>query len=327
MRRREFIASAFGATFGAPTIVRGQRTELPVVGFLSDGSFENIAPARLPFFRAGLRELGYVEGQNVEIEYRWAGGRQELLPELATNLVNRRPAVIATFGPYSVRAARAAAGSTPITFYVGADPVASGLVERINRPGGNLTGLSVFANVVQQKRLELFRKLLPDKRAFAYLANPTVATYKSLVADTLAASELLGIGITIVDASNTAEIETAFARIRQLNLSAVFVSPNTLFIDRGRQITELALRYLMPTSFEFRDTVALGGFMSYGPNFNDGYRQIGQYVGRILKGEKPGDLPVQLPTKYELVINLKTAKALGLTIPETLLATADEVIQ
>jgi len=323
MKRRTFVTLA-GLAAAWPISVRAQQAARPIIGLLSDAS---ASARRLASFQSGLREAGYVDGQNVSIEQKWAGGRPDRLPELAAELVKKNPVVIATAGPYSVLAARAVAGATPITFQIGSDPVAAGLVDRINRPGGNVTGITVFANNVQQKRFDLLRKAMPNGRNFGYLFNPTGPSAKTQLADIHELTNNLGNIITVIEASNATEIDAAFERMQQLGLSGVVVAPNTVFIDRGKQIADLALRYSLPTTFELREAVEAGGLMSYGPNFDEIWRQSGRYVGRILNGEKPGDLPVLLPTKFDFVINLKTARVLGLEIPSGVLAIADEVIE
>jgi ABC-type uncharacterized transport system substrate-binding protein len=325
MRRREFITILGGAA-AAPSILwplaaRAQRPALPVIGFLSTFSAD---AGRTAAFKQGLKETGYVEGQNVAIEYRWADDQIDRLPALLADLVGRRVAVIfATGGLGAVPAAKAATQTIPIVFTTGADPVAAGLVASLNRPGGNATGVSVFSAVLGGKRLELLHEAMPTVTKIALLAYPVSEETQ----DVQSAARRLGLEIIVFSASTENEIDRAFATIVQLQAGALFLGNHAFFNSRREQIAALALRNAMPTMSADRDSVAAGELMGYGANSADGYRQAGVYVGRILKGEKPGELPVMLPTKFDLVINLKTAKALGLTIPESFLLRADEVIE
>jgi putative tryptophan/tyrosine transport system substrate-binding protein len=327
MRRREFMAG-LGGTVAWPLVARAQRVHMPVVGFL--GGYSPEAYAKLvAAFRRGLSEAGFVEGRNVAIEYRWANNEFERLPELAADLVRRRVAVIAT--PISTPAslaAKAATSTIPIVFGIGGDPVQAGLVESLNRPGGNATGVSTVARELGGKHIELVRELIPGAAGFAVLVNPTNPLIpESYVADVRAVCSKIGCDVEVFAASTNTEIDTTYAKIVGSGAAALLVSPDGLFIARRVQLVTLAVRHSPPAIYSFREDAEAGGLMSYGSNQADQYRQAGVYVGRILNGEKPADLPVVQPTKFELVINLKTARALGLTIPETLLATADQVIE
>ena len=327
MRRREFVASvgAIGGTAVAwPLGVRAQHQPMPVIGFLS--AITSYGPF-LVAFRKGLADAGYVEGENVAIEYRWAEGRYDQLPELASELVRRQVAVIvAAGGNQSARAAKAATTTVPIVFYSG-DPVAEGLVTSLNRPGGNMTGMSTFAPALGGKRVDLLRELLPGASALAMLINPNYAPAAAEAAETENAARALGHKLSVFKASSEGGIEAAFATLAQQRPDALIVGADPFFNSRREQLATLAVRNSILAIYVWREFVVAGGLMSYGDDFADGYRQLGIYVGRILKGANPADLPVIRPTKFELVINLKTAKALGVTIPPTLLARADELIE
>ena len=327
MRRREFVASvgAIGGTAVAwPLGVRAQHQPMPVIGFLS--AITSYGPF-LVAFRKGLADAGYVEGENVAIEYRWAEGRYDQLPELASELVRRQVAVIvAAGGNQSARAAKAATTTVPIVFYSG-DPVAEGLVASLNRPGGNMTGMSTFAPALGGKRVDLLRELLPGVSALAMLINPNYAPAAAEAAETENAARALGHKLSVFKASSEGGIEAAFATLAQQRPDALIVGADPFFNSRREQLATLAVRNSILAIYVWREFVVAGGLMSYGDDFADGYRQLGIYVGRILKGANPADLPVIRPTKFELVINLKTAKALGLKFPPTMLATADEVIE
>jgi putative ABC transport system substrate-binding protein len=327
LRRREFIAG-FGSAVAWPVVARAQQSAVPVVGFLHSASAAAIANL-VAAFRKGLAEAGYVEGQNVAIEYRWGEGRNDGLPALAAELVRRQVAVIVT--PQSTAAtiaARAATATIPLVFVTGADPVKIGLVASLNRPGGNATGISDIGVELGPKRLGLLRELVPSAARFGVLVNPdNPFVADPFVAEMRAAASAIGRQVEVVTASTNNEIDTAFATLVEKQVGALLTSPDTLFIARRMQLITLAARYSLPALYHRRELAEAGGLMSYGSDLADQFRQTGVYAGRILKGEKPAEMPVQLPTKFELVINLKTAKALGLTIPETLLATADEVIQ
>ena len=326
LRRREFITLVGGAT-AWPLAAYAQPPAMPVIGFLSSRAPDD-TPNVTAAFRQGLREAGYVEGQNVAIEYRWANNQHERLPQLATELVRRQVQVIAaTGGNVSAFAAKAATATLPIVFTVGGDPVNLGLVASLSRPGGNLTGVSLLLGLLGAKRLELLREVVPLATMIGVLINPTNPSAETYVSDAQEAARALGQQIHILNASTDLEIEAAFATLAQLRAGALLVTTDVFFSVRRNQIVELAARQAVPTIYEFRDYTIVGGLMSYGPIIADAYRQCGIYVGRILKGDKPADLPVVQPTKFELVINLKTAKALGLTIPEAFLLRADEVIE
>jgi putative ABC transport system substrate-binding protein len=324
MRRREFIAGLGSAT-AWPLAARAQQPTMPVIGYLTSGAVPNANT--LDAFRKGLAEMGFVEGRNVAFAIRTTEDFREM-PALAGALVHQRVAVIYTGGTLSsTLAAKAATSTIPIVFQIGADPVASGLVASINRPGGNVTGVSNYTPVLQAKRLELLRELVPKVEVVGYLMNPESALSDLLASDILLAARRVGLELTVLRASSGDEIERAFAMAAERRIGALLVSGDGLYNDRREQLVALAARYRIPTSYATREDVESGGLMSYGDDRFETRRQSGIYVGRILKGEKPADLPILLPTKFELVVNLKTARALGLTVPETLLATADELIQ
>jgi putative ABC transport system substrate-binding protein len=327
MRRREFIAGLGGAV-AWPVVARAQRPAQPVIGFLHTGSPE-VTPSLVAGFRQGLKETGFVEGRNVTIEFRWAHNDNDRLPELAADLVRRRVDVIAT--PNSARAAVAAKAETtaiPIVFNsTGAeDLVKLGLVSSYNRPGGNLTGVTSLMQELGAKRLEILHELLPAATRFALLVQEG-ALNEYITTDLRAAASTMGFQIEILSAGSNRDIGRIFAGLPQKRTDALLTAPAALFGARRQQLAILAARYAVPAMYHDRLFTEAGGLMSYGTSLADVYRQVGVYTGRVLKGEKPADLPVLQPTKYELVINLGTANALGLTIPETLLATADEVIQ
>jgi putative ABC transport system substrate-binding protein len=300
---------------------------MPVVGFLSGRSPSEAAYAVAAFHR-GLKALGYVEGDNVAIEYRWADGVYDRLPTLAADLVRRRVAVIAaTGGHLSGLAAKAATSSIPIVFNTGEDPVSLGLVTSINRPGGNATGIYIFLAEMDTKRLELLRELVPNAALIAVLLNPTWIRFKTVSKEIAEAARAAGQRIDVIEASNEHEIHGAFKRIAPLRPQALLVGADPFFNARREQLVTLANHYAIPAIYELREFAVAGGLMSYGTSLTEAYRQVGVYTGRILKGEKPAELPVVQSSRFELVINLKTAKALGLSIPPTLLARADEVIE
>jgi putative tryptophan/tyrosine transport system substrate-binding protein len=321
MKRREFIAG-IGGTVAWTFRARAQQPTPRVIGYLSSSSPEDDA-SRLLAFHRGLNDAGFTEGQNVVIEYRFGGNDVVRLPALADDLVNRRVAVIATVGGLApARAAKAASGTIPIVFEVGGDPVQAGLVASLNRPGGNATGDAMLFAELEPKRLELLRELLPRAKRFAAMINPSGANLASRVAELQAAAAAMGARIDVCCAADSTEIDAAFASL-QSNGDAVLVTADPLFADRSVQIATLAARYAMPAIYFMREQVVVGGLMSYGPSYSDQARQVGIYVGRILKGEKPACLPVMQPAKFELVINRKTAKALGLEIPLVLWVSAD----
>jgi putative ABC transport system substrate-binding protein len=327
MRRREFITLLGGAAAGWPLTVRAQQPAMPVIGFLDSGSPVAFA-ARVAAFRRGLNEVGYVEGQNVAIEFRWAEGQYDRLPAMAADLVRRQVVVIAATGsPNSAQAAQAATKSIPIVFANAGDPVKLGLVPSLKRPGGNATGVSYFNSPLGSKRLELVRKLVPTAKVIGFLVNPNNPNAESDTKDTEAAGGVIGAQIAVLKASSESDIDATFAAFAQQRPDALLVNTDAFFSSRNGQFAALAARYAIPTIYYWRDFVTSGGLVSYGADITDAYRLAGTYTGRILKGAKPAELPVLLPTKFELVINLKTAKALGLTVPPTLLALVDEVIE
>jgi putative tryptophan/tyrosine transport system substrate-binding protein len=326
MRRREFIAG-LGSSAAWPLAARAQQSAVPVIGLLSFQSAENEYKSVTVPFLQGLKETGYVEGQNVAVEYRYAENQFDRLPVLAADLVHRRVAVIVASGTEATLAAKAATPSTPIVFATAGDPVALGLVASLNRPGANVTGITGLAGELAPKLLQLLRELMPNVALFGVLADPAFPASQSVIADLLAAGRSLGMDLVIASARTDNDLEHAFATFSQQRVGAVLVIPSTLFSRHAEQLAALAAGHALPAIFPWREYALAGGLMSYGSSVGYLYHQVGLYTGRILKGEKPADLPVQQPTKYRLVINLNTAKALGLTIPETLLATADEVIQ
>jgi putative ABC transport system substrate-binding protein len=300
---------------------------MPVIGVLSLQSAEvDYKDVTVPFLQ-GLMETGYVEGQNAAIEYRYAENELDRLPALAADLVRRRVAVIVTSGNVAAAAARAGTTTIPIIFVVGGDPVATGLVASLNRPGGNITGVLNLSAELAPKRPELLRELIPNAARFGVLADPAFPAAQPLITDLQAAAHTLGQQLVTVNARTDSDLETAFASFSQQRVDAVLISTSNFFSRHTEQLAALAARHTLPAIYPFREYALVGGLMSYGSSFGYTYHQVGNYAGRVLKGEKPADLPVQQITKIEMVINLKTAKALGLTIPETLLATADEVIQ
>jgi putative ABC transport system substrate-binding protein len=325
MRRREFI-TLVGGMAALPIAATAQQA-MPVVGCLSAGTAEGFADL-LAAFRRGLGEAGFVDGRNVAIEYRWAEeGQYDRLPKLAADLVARRVAVIFANPIPAALAAKTATATVPIVFAIGSDPVGSGLVASMNRPGGNITGVSFLSVELGAKRLELVRDLVPKAAAIALLVNPNNPNADKQAKEMKAAAATLGLQSNILSVGSQADFDTVFATLVGQRVGAIVVSADPFFISRRDQLVELATRHAVPTIYPVREFAAVGGLMSYGASFADAYYQAGVYAGRILKGERPADLPIIQPTKFELVINLKAAKALGLTLPPGLLSVADEVIE
>jgi putative tryptophan/tyrosine transport system substrate-binding protein len=326
MNRREFITLLGGAAAAWPLAARAQQAAVPVIGLLvSRGADDD--PYLLTAFRQGLKDVGYVEGDNVTTEYRFAEGHYDRLPALAADLVRRRVSVIAALGTPAAPAAKTATTSIPIVFTVGVDPVEVGLVAAMNRTGGNLTGVTLLGVELEPKRLELLRELIPMATIIAALVNPNSPAAETQSKEMQASARKLGMEIHVLNASSERDFAPIFARLVPLRASALVIGNDAFFTARSEQLAALALRYGVPTIYQFREFAKAGGLMSYGGSLTDAYRRVGVYTGRILKGEKPADLPVQQSTKVELFINLKTAKTLGLEVPPALLARADELIE
>jgi putative ABC transport system substrate-binding protein len=323
--RREFITLLGGAAVVWPLAAGAQQAAMPVIGFIDAASAADRTNS-IAAFREGLAKAGYVEGQNVAIEYRWAEGRYDRLPELATDLVRRRVSVIATPGTTAAAlAAKAATETIPIVFGVGGDPVQLGLVASLNRPGGNATGVNFFTSELMAKRMQLLRELVPAAKRVAVLVNPTDRSNETTLRDVEAAA--IGQEVVALEVASGREIDSAFESLEREKVEALFVSGGAFFTARRTQLTILAARYALPATYTQRLFVEVGGLLSYGTDIHDAFRQVGVYTARVLKGAKPADLPVSQPTKFEMVINLNTARALRLEVPPALLARADEVIE
>jgi putative ABC transport system substrate-binding protein len=325
MTCRELLL-VLGAAMTAAPALHAQQKATPVIGFLGAGSpgpfVQNVAA-----IHRGLSETGYIEGQNLAIEYRWAEGRYDRLPNLAADLVGRKVGVIVTSGPPSALAAKSATSTIPIVFVISTDPVELGLVASLARPGGNLTGVSILAVELMPKRLELLTELVPQVRVIVLLVNPSSPSVERIMRDAHEGARAKGVQLRVLKAGTESEIDAAFATLVQLQAGAVLVGNDPFFFSRRDQLVALAGRHAVPAIYEWRESTAAGGLISYGPSLADTWRQVGIYAGRILNGAKPADLPVQQPTTFELVVNLKTARELGLTIPPSILARADEVIE
>ena len=326
MRRREFIMLACGTAAAWPLVARAQQSTMPVIGFMNASSAEGYAP-HLSAFLKGLGETGYVDGQNVAIEYRWADDQYDRLPALAADLIRRKVMIIAATSTPAAQAAKAATATIPIVFTTGDDPVKLGFVASLNRPGGNMTGVSNLIVALGSKQLGLLRELAPGITAIAALINPNFPGTERQLGDAEAATRALGLQFMVLRATTELEIDGAFASMAQLAGTALLVAVDPFFLAHRVYIVALAARHAIPAIYPVRDFAVAGGIRSYGTDFADSYRQAGIYTGRIVRGEKSADLPVQQSTKFEFVINLKAAKALGLTVPVSLLGRADEVIE
>jgi len=327
IRRREFISALGGAAASRPLVAWAQQPAMPVIGVLGSAS-ASADKERLMLISQGLAESGFAEGRNVAVEYRWADGQLDRLRALAAELVDRRPnVIIATGGLQAARAAISATSTIPIVFSTDGDPVKQGLVASLNRPDGNATGITVFSASLTAKRLELFRKLVPAAKVFAILVNPTAAQAAEQIADAQASASMLGFEMRVLNARSDTEFEPALTALAGVRDTALVVAADPLFIARREALTAAANQHGIPASYGRREFAAAGGLMSYGANLAESYRLMGIYAGRVLKGERPADLPVQQPTKFEFVVNMKTAKALGLDVPPGVLSFADEVIE
>ena len=326
MNRREFISLLGGVAVGWPLAARAQQRTMPVIGFLSSGSPASLRQ-QLAAFHEGLKESGYVEGQNVIVEYRFAEGQFDRSPALASDLVRRQPAVLVATSPAGALAAKQATTTIPIVFHAGVDPVELGLVASLNRPGGNITGIYQFASGLEAKRLGLLHEMVPNVSSIAVLVNPKYSGAKAQLRDLQEAAARLGVSLIVVRANVESEFDAAFSTLVQQRAGALLVCASPLFTSRREQLVVLAARHGVPAIYNWRDFAAAGGLMSYGASFVHAYRQAGVYAGRILKGAKPADLPVMQSTQFEFVINLSTARALGIEVPPGLSARADEVIE
>jgi putative ABC transport system substrate-binding protein len=326
MRRREFITLLSGAAVAWPLGGRAQQPAMPVIGLLKNTSAD-ASTVQVAAFRRGLTEMGFDEARNVTIEYHYADNNYERLSALAADLVHRRVDVIMAAGDNPALAAKAVTTTIPIVFAVAGDPVQLGMVANLNRPDGNATGVSFFSSNITPKRLGLLRELLPKATVLGFLTNPNNASAEAELKEAKAAAGVLGCELLAVNAASATDVDTAFATLSQQNAGAILVAGDAFFINRHDQIVTLAARYKMPAIYNLREYTQAGGLMSYGADILDIYHQAGVYAGRVLRGVKPADLPIMLPTKFPLVINLKTAKALGLNVPPSLLAVADEVIE
>ena len=329
MRRRDFISLICSAAAGWPLAARAQQVSVPVIGFLS-GESPDTSTHLVTAFRQGLNEVGFVEGQNVAIEYRWALGQNDRLAALARDLVSRHVTVIAATaggGTAASLAAKAATSTIPIVFTSGVDPVKIGLVESLNRPGGNVTGIAFLSLALEPKRLGFLHELVPQATDIAVMLNPTLPDSENQLREVQEAARTIGLRVAILHASDIDKIEAAFKSLDQIRPGALLVATDPFYINRREQIVGLAARHAIPTMYDGREFTEVGGLISYGASFADAVRQVGVYTGRILKGEKPADLPVLQPTKIELIINLKTAKALNISPPQSLLVAADDVIE
>ena len=327
MKRREFIMLIGGAAAAWPLAVRAQQAAMPVIGYLSARSPDDTAHLVVAF-RKGLSESGFVEGQNVTIEYRWALGQHDQLPALALELVQRPvDVIVSTGGESAALAAKRATSTIPIAFVIGSDPVILRLAASYNQPGGNATGINILTAALEPKRLGILHQLVPQAETIAVLLNPNFPSYERQLRDVQEAARAMGLKIHVLRAATDREIDTAFETVAQEHIAAITVAADPFFDTRRDKLVALAARHAVPTMYHFREFAAAGGLISYGIDLRDTYRQIGVYAGRILRGTKPANLPVLQPTKFEFVINLKTAKALGLTIPSGVLSTADAVIE
>jgi putative ABC transport system substrate-binding protein len=327
MRRRDFIVFLAGVMAAWPLAARAQQKAMPVIGVLNTGSPGPSSALFMVAFSQGLSEAGYVEGQNLAIEYRWAEGHYDRLPALAADLVDRKVDLIIATSPPGAFAAKSATSTIPIVFRGGADPVGDGLVASLARPGGNLTGVSVLATEVTAKRLELLSELVPGAGVIALLVNPTNSSAERVIQEVQQAARAKGVQLSILKAGTESEIDAAFASLNQLTAGALLVGADPFLSGRREQLVALASRHAIPSIYAWREFAASGGLISYGASLTSAFRLLGTDAGKVLKGAKPADLPVQQPTTFELVINLRTAKALGLTVPQSMLTRADEVIE